>query len=37
MSNFYDKNYEKSREYSEQNIVLNKSVFLKSKSSFGKT
>ena len=37
MSNLYDKNYKKSREYSEQNIVLNKSVFFKFKPSLGKT
>ena len=37
MSNFYETNYEKSREYCEQNNVLNKSVFLKSKPSIGKT
>ena len=37
MSNFYETNYEKSREYSEQNIALNKSVFFKFKLSIGKT
>ena len=37
MCNFYDKNHEKSREYFEQNIVLNESVFFQSKPSFGKT